>query len=154
MGFSTSGGEVDYDKMKEMVTSEVKKTFNPEFINRLDELIVFNTLGKNEIIQIIDLILSEVMDRLKDKNMKLVIEDEVKEYLAEVGFTPEFGARPLRRAVQRHIEDKIALDLLSRKFVEGDTIRIYLENGVILTERIEDSILRSIELEDSNEKSK
>ncbi len=152
LGFSKTGIEIDYDKMKSMVISEVKKLFNPEFINRVDELVVFNPLGREEISLIIDLILAEVRARLQERNIQLEVTGEVKNFLIEVGYSPEFGARPLKRAIQRHIEDTLALEILSRKFIEGDTVKVNLIDGNIVTERTGDSILRDLASEESNEK--
>ena len=152
LGFSKTGVEIDYDKMKSMVISEVKKLFNPEFINRVDELVVFNPLGRTEISLIIDLILAEVRSRLQERNIQLDVTEEVKNFLIEVGYSPEFGARPLKRAIQRHIEDTLALEILSRKFIEGDTVKVNLIDGNIVTERTGDSILRDLASEESNEK--
>jgi len=152
LGFSKTGIEIDYDKMKSMVISEVKKLFNPEFINRVDELVVFNPLGRKEISLIIDLILAEVRARLQERNIQLDVTEEVKNFLIEVGYSPEFGARPLKRAIQRHIEDTLALEILSRKFIEGDTVKVNLIDGNIVTERTGDSILRDLASEESNEK--
>ena len=152
LGFSKTGVEIDYDKMKSMVISEVKKLFNPEFINRVDELVVFNPLGRGEISRIIDLILAEVRARLQERNIQLDVTEEVKNFLIEVGYSPEFGARPLKRAIQRYVEDTLALEILSRKFIEGDTVKVNLIDGNIVTERTGDSILRDLASEESNEK--
>ncbi len=151
LGFSKTGVEIDYDKMKSMVIGEVKKLFNPEFINRLDELVVFNPLGREEIEKIIELILDEVTARLSERNVNVRISGEVKDFLIEVGYSPEFGARPLRRAIQRHIEDNLALDILAKKFIEGDTVSVELVDGEIITSRTGDSILRELHSEEKNE---
>lgn len=148
VGFSSGANEIDYDKMKDMVLSEAKKKFNPEFLNRLDEHVVFNTLGVEEIEKIIELNLEEVKSRLKEKNMYLEVTDKAKEFLIEVGFNKEYGARPLRRSIQRHIEDVLALDILKNKFVEGDTIKVDVKDGEIFTTRAKDSILRDLEKEE------
>ena len=151
VGFSENADDIDYDKMKEMVVSETKKKFNPEFLNRLDELVVFNTLGEEEIRKIIEINLEEVKERVEEKNMYLEVTENVKDYLIEVGFNKEYGARPLRRSIQKNIEDVLALDILKNKFVEGDTIKIDVEGGKIVTERAEDSILRGLKEEEAEE---
>jgi ATP-dependent Clp protease ATP-binding subunit ClpC len=148
VGFSESSDEIDYEKMRDTVLNEAKKKFNPEFLNRLDELVVFNTLGKEEIREIIELNLDEVKERLKEKNMYLEVDSEVKDYLIEVGFNKEYGARPLRRSIRKHIEDVLALEILKNKFVEGDTIKVKMEDGDVITERAKDSILRGLEKEE------
>lgn len=152
MGFTNKELAIDYPKMKDMVISEVKKIFNPEFINRLDELVVFNPLGRDEIIQIIDLLLANVRLRLQESHMDFLITEEMREFLVEVGYSPEFGARPLKRSIQRYIEDVIALEILSKKFIDGDTIKVDCRDGQVITERIENSILRSLMAEEKNEK--
>ncbi len=151
VGFSENADGIDYDKMKEMVVSETKKKFNPEFLNRLDELVVFNTLGEEEIRKIIEINLEEVKERVEEKNMYLEVTENVKDYLIEVGFNKEYGARPLRRSIQKNIEDVLALDILKNKFVEGDTIKVDVEDGKIVTERAEDSILRGLKEEEAEE---
>src|SRR6056297_139162 len=151
VGFSENADGIDYDKMKEMVVSETKKKFNPEFLNRLDELVVFNTLGEEEIRKIIEINLEEVKERVEEKNMYLEVTENVKDYLIEVGFNKEYGARPLRRSIQKNIEDVLALDILKNKFVEGDTIKVDVEDSKIITERAEDSILRGLKEEEAEE---
>ena len=138
--------------MKNMVIGEVKKLFNPEFVNRVDELVVFNPLGRDDIEKIVDLILAEVEARLREKNITVNISSKVKDFLIEAGYSPEFGARPLRRAVQRHVEDKLALDILSKKFIEGDVVTVDMSGGEITTAVTGDSILRKLHSEEKNEK--
>jgi len=133
MGFQ----EVDdtgltYQKMKERVLDEVKKVFRPEFMNRIDDIIVFHPLSREHIRKIIDLMLNKVIERMKEQELNLEITDEVKEFLIEKGFNPQFGARPLRRAIQKFIEDSLAEQLLSKKFERGKPIKIELkENNIV-----------------------
>lgn len=111
------------------VMSALRAQFAPEFLNRIDEIIIFNPLGKEEIKKIVDIQLSEVNQRLKEKDLKLEYSEKVKNYLAEKGFDADYGARPLKRVIQREILDSLAKDLLEGKFKEGAKIRINLEDS-------------------------
>ncbi|HLI47788.1 MAG TPA: ATP-dependent Clp protease ATP-binding subunit [Chthonomonas sp.] len=120
------------EAMKNRVMEEVKKTFRPEFINRIDELIVFHPLTREEILQIVDLMLNRVAKQLKGQELALEVTQPVKEKLAEEGFDPNLGARPLRRAVQRLIEDPLADEILRGTFRPGDTVVADLEEGRVV----------------------
>lgn len=122
----------DYQAMKTKVMDELKRIFNPEFLNRVDETIVFNPLTKKEISQIVDIQLDEVQSRLTDRNISLEITPEVKKYIVDEGFDPILGARPLRRAIQRLVEDRLAEEFLSEHFHEGDTVRLDLKKDEIV----------------------
>jgi ATP-dependent Clp protease ATP-binding subunit ClpC len=126
-----------YESMKNRVTEEMKKTFRPEFLNRVDEVIVFHSLSAHQILQIVDLILARVNTQLKAQGMSLEATDDVKEVLAKEGFDPTFGARPLRRAVQRVIEDPLSEEIILGRFSEGDTIQAELEDGKIVFKKAE-----------------
>lgn len=137
MGFS-NGLEEDKDdfaKTKERMLEEMRRTFRPEFLNRIDEIIVFHPLNEEHISQIVDLMLKDLRTRLADKNMKLEFTAEAKEKLIKEGYDPEYGARPLRRAIQRLIEDPLAESLLSGKFTDGDTVEVAVENDDITLEK-------------------
>lgn len=129
----------EYEHMKNGVMEELKRTFRPEFLNRIDEVVVFHTLSMSEIIQIVDLLLSRVVKQLTSQGINLEVSLEVREMLAREGFDPQFGARPLRRAVQRYIEDPLAEELLVGRFRENDTIAAQLgpDNTIIFTKAIE-----------------
>ena len=125
MGFAKSGDEgVAYDKRKETVQNELKRAFNPELLNRIDEVIVFHSLTKEHMRKIVDLLLSQLERQLKEKQMRLAVDQEAKEFLIEQGFDPNYGARPLRRAIQRHVEDALAEEMLKGRFGEGGTVRV------------------------------
>ncbi len=113
------------------VMSALRAQFAPEFLNRIDEIIIFNPLGKEEIKKIVDIQLSEINQRLKEKDLKLEYSEKVKNYLAEKGFDPDYGARPLKRVIQREILDSLAKNLLEGKFKEGAKIRINLEDSTL-----------------------
>jgi ATP-dependent Clp protease ATP-binding subunit ClpC len=121
-----------FEAMKNRVMDEVKKTFRPEFLNRIDELIVFQPLNRDEIFQIVDLMLARVNKQIKTQDMTLEVTMEVKEKLAAEGFDPTLGARPLRRAVQRLIEDPLAEEVLRGTFRQGDTILGYMDEGSVM----------------------
>jgi ATP-dependent Clp protease ATP-binding subunit ClpC len=118
--------------MKETVTNELKRAFNPEMLNRIDEVIIFHPLTKDHMRQIVDLMLNRLEQQLKEKQMSLRIEVEAKEFLIDQGFDPNYGARPLRRAIQRYIEDALAEEVLKGRFGEGGTIRIRKGEGATL----------------------
>ncbi len=124
MGFSKGGEEHNYGKMKETVLGELKKTFNPEFMNRVDEVIVFHALMREHIGVIVDLMLERLQSQLVEKQMTLEVSDDAKEFLVNKGYDPQFGARPLRRAIQRHVEDLLAEEMLRGTISEGSTVRV------------------------------
>jgi len=131
LGFTSSkdnkADETRYEAIKESVTAAIKNIFRPEFLNRIDEIVVFRELGKEEIIQIADLMLKEVEQRLAEKEMKLQVTKEAKEFLAESGYNSEYGARPLRRAIERLLENPLSSRLLNKEFKAGDTIAVTVE---------------------------
>ena len=137
LGFSTSDDESKdkYEKLKETVSEEMKKAFRPEFLNRIDETIVFSHLSKEEIRQIVDLMLKDLFKRLSERELSVEVSDEVKDHLAENGYSEAYGARPLRRLIQHKIEDQLAEEILSGKYANGDTIKIVLKDGKIAFEK-------------------
>ncbi|GIV20289.1 MAG: ATP-dependent Clp protease ATP-binding subunit ClpC [Armatimonadota bacterium] len=114
--------EREYESMKGRIMEELKRTFRPEFLNRIDEIVVFHALTFAEILQIVDLMVGRVAQQARAQGIELEITQEVREMLAREGFDPQFGARPLRRAVQRLIEDPLAEEILLGRFSEGDTV--------------------------------
>lgn len=115
----------DYKRMKEGVMEEVKRMFKPEFLNRIDEIIVFHTLNKEEIKKIVGILLKDLVKRCKDQmNITLKVRDSVKELIAKEGFDPKYGARPLKRAIQNKIEDAMAEEILEGKIKEGDEVTL------------------------------
>ena len=119
-----SNRQTEYEKMKEKVLAELKTTFLPEFLNRIDEVVVFHSLSKEQIRQIVDLMLGQVAKSLGEKNMKLEITDATKDFLCEKGYDPTFGARPLRRVIQSEVEDKLSEALLRGEFHPGDILKV------------------------------
>jgi len=124
--------EQDYERMKEKLLGELKKSFRPEFLNRIDGVVVFHSLTKEHIRQIVDLMLTMVQQQVAEKGLKLEVTDAAKDFLGEKGYDEVFGARPLRRTIQNMVEDKLSEDLLRGKFQSGDTVVVDLEEGEIV----------------------
>ena len=124
IGFNNSDGEVDYEKMRELIMDEAKKVFRPEFLNRLDDTIVFHALDKEALMRILDLEIKKVVQRLEKKDINLVLDEKARDLLVEKGHDPEYGARPMRRAVERFMEDPLAEEILRGKLVEGRPINV------------------------------
>ena len=142
-----SSGEQDqaaYERMKSKVLEEVKHTFRPEFLNRVDEVVVFHQLNREQIEQIVGLELEKVIREVKAQEMELEVSDDAKALLARKGWDPQFGARPLRRAIQREVEDELAEELIKGTFVGGD--RIFAEVNPDNPEKLRFSKIPSVEL--------
>jgi len=122
VGFHVADAEVSYEHMKSQVTDELKKSFRPEFINRIDEIIVFHELTMEELKQIVDLMLERVREQLATQQLDVALTDDAKEFLGTQGYDPELGARPLRRAIQRLLEDPLSERVLLGEFKAGTTI--------------------------------
>ncbi len=121
-------GAKDRDELQKRVREAMREQFRPEFLNRIDEIIIFDNLTREHIKQIIDIQLAHIQERLKDRQLNLVLTNSAKNALAEQGYDPAYGARPLKRSIQRTILDPLALDMLEGKFQEGDTVKVDL-NG-------------------------
>ena len=136
LGFEFSGDSVEdsqYNRIKSLVNEELKQYFRPEFLNRLDEIIVFRQLTKDEVKEIADIMLQEVFVRLQDKGIKLNVTDAFKERLVEEGYNPSYGARPLRRAVMRLLEDSLAEEVLSGRIKDGDNALVDIDDNKKVT---------------------
>jgi ATP-dependent Clp protease ATP-binding subunit ClpC len=131
LGFQSSKDEVVLEKMQEMVMSEVKRTFNPEFLNRLDEVIVFTSLGDNELMQILELLVQQLNVNLVHKAITISVHDDAKRWILEKTLVDRnYGARPLRRALQRFIEDPLSEALIAGQIAERPAfLEVYLENN-------------------------
>lgn len=127
--------EEDYEKTKKEVLQELKKQFKPEFINRIDEIIVFHKLNTDEIKQIIDITLKQIEDRLKEKEIILDVDENVKDLIIANGIDSNYGARPLKRAIQEMIEDKIAEEIIEGNIKKGDNVKITEQEGKIVVEK-------------------
>jgi ATP-dependent Clp protease ATP-binding subunit ClpC len=122
--FNTNEEEANYNRIRNLVHEELKQYFRPEFLNRVDEIIVFRQLTKDEVKQIADILLKEVFDRMKEKKIHLTVSDRFKDLLVEEGYNPSYGARPLRRAIQRLLEDLLAEEILTGRVKEGSEVLI------------------------------
>ncbi len=136
IGFKPGPGIISHDEAKEMVLSEVKKYFKPEFLNRLDDMIVFHSLTREHISHILDILLNKLLKRLEEEGLSLEIGPKIKEKLATDGYDPKFGARPLKRAIEREIENRLSLSIVNRQFQSGDKIKAILQDGEIAFEKI------------------
>ena len=114
----------DYGQMKSMIEEALKRVFNPEFLNRIDDTIVFHQLEKSHIMEIVEIQMRDIVKRTKAMGITIELTKQAKEFLAEKGYDPAFGARPLRRALQRYLEDPIAEEILKGKYPEGSTIKV------------------------------
>jgi ATP-dependent Clp protease ATP-binding subunit ClpC len=132
--------EEAYKKMRKKVIDEMERMFRPEFRNRLDSFIIFRALSKQEITQIVDLLLDLVQERLLEQNLTLLVTNAAKELIAEEGYDPDFGARPLRRVIQHKIEDSLSESILAGTCAPGDTVQADVENGEITLQVIESSL--------------
>jgi len=124
LGFGGDKEDGNYDSMKGKVLGEAKRVLKPEFINRFDDLIVFHQLAKEDLKVIVDLEVAKLVERIKQKEIKVVLDDKAREFLIEKGFDPAYGARPMRRAVERYLEDPMAEEMLKGTFKPGDTAEV------------------------------
>ncbi|MFA7705946.1 MAG: ATP-dependent Clp protease ATP-binding subunit, partial [Candidatus Omnitrophota bacterium] len=134
LGFKTQKEEVTYQDMKEKLLEAVKHSFKPEFLNRIDDIIVFRQLVKEDLVRIIDIEIAYVAERLKEQNISLEVSREAKDFLIEKGFDPVFGARPLKRTIQRYLEDSLAQEIISKKYREGSSIKVTRKNEELIFE--------------------
>ena len=127
LGFGVPKDDQDYESMKGKILEESKRVFKPEFLNRLDDLIVFHTLTRTDLFRIVDLEVSKVVGRIKNKDIHVTLNEAAKEFLIEKGYDPTYGARPMRRAVEKYLEDPFAEELLRGNVKAGDTLEITLD---------------------------
>jgi ATP-dependent Clp protease ATP-binding subunit ClpC len=132
MGFSRSTDESTYERMREKIIDESKRVFRPEFLNRLDDIIVFHAFTKQDLIQILTLEVEKVVERLRHKNLHLVLDDKAKDFLVEKGYDPQYGARPMRRAVERFFEDPLAEEILKGNLQEGNLITVTTDSDKLI----------------------
>jgi len=130
IGFATRTGakaeKQSYEAMKEKVMGEVKKMFRPEFLNRLDEIIVFHELTEEQLRNVVDLLVKDLQKRLAERKLEIELTEEAKSWLAKEGYDPIYGARPLRRAIERYVENPLSAKLLKGEFSQGDRIIVDL----------------------------
>ncbi len=124
LGFGAPKLDDNYDNMRDKILEETKRVFKPEFLNRLDDIIVFHTLTKPDLVKIVDLEVSKVVERIRTKNIHLVLDETAKDFLIEKGYDPSYGARPMRRAVEKYLEDPMAEELLRGNIKSGENIQV------------------------------
>ena len=146
LGFHNVTSDSAYDKIKENVLSELKKTFNPEFLNRVDETVVFHQLEKEHLLSIIDLLLIETNKKLAEHALTVDVAPEVKEWLLNKYYQPTYGARPMRRAIYREIEDPLSEDLIKNKFKNTSVVTVLLEEDKLVFKGAETPMLVSVQL--------
>jgi ATP-dependent Clp protease ATP-binding subunit ClpC len=129
LGFASTDSDISYDKMKEKVMGELKKNFRPEFLNRIDDTIVFRELTREDVRDIVDLLFKRVQEQLRSQDIGVELTEEAKDYLAVEGYDPTLGARPLRRAIQRLVEDPLSEKILWKEFHAGQTIVVDTEDA-------------------------
>ncbi len=132
IGFTPPSEQHTYEQMRDRILEEAKKVFRPEFLNRLDDVIVFRALTKPDLIQILDLEVRKVMDRLQRKNVRLVLDDRAKDFLTLKGYDPAYGARPMRRAVERYLEDPLAEEIIRGNLHENEPILVTVEGDKLV----------------------
>lgn len=139
LGFAVNEGDMaknEYEKMKDNIMGELRKSFRPEFLNRIDDIIVFHSLDKEYVAKIVDLMVQDLVKRLDKLNITVKITDEAKAYIADKGYDPQFGARPLKRAIQKLIEDRVSEELLKGTIHAGSHVEIDLRNDELVVNKI------------------
>ncbi|MBD1372399.1 ATP-dependent Clp protease ATP-binding subunit [Hazenella sp. IB182357] len=145
LGFTADvSGNDDYERMKENVMEELKKSFRPEFLNRIDDVIVFHSLREEHLVKIVSLMSNELRTRLQEQEITFDLTDQAKEHLAKEGMDLTYGARPLRRAIQKHIEDRLSEELLRGQIKRGDTVTIDIKEGEWIVEKTNKSSSKSV----------
>jgi len=127
IGFAKQSDSLDYETMRGKTLDEAKKFFRPEFLNRLDDIIVFRTLGKPELVRILELEIQKVVERISRKNVPVVLDEKAKDFLIEKGYDPQYGARPMRRAVEKYLEDPLAEEILRGTLTEGEPVQVAVD---------------------------
>jgi ATP-dependent Clp protease ATP-binding subunit ClpC len=141
VGFNIQDGQQDYKDMKGKVMEELKKAFRPEFLNRIDEIIVFHALEKKHLEEIVTLLSEQLVKRLKEQHISLELTESAKGKISQEGYDPEYGARPLRRAIQKHIEDRLSEELLKGTVLTGQHVIIDVDNGEFIVRTAEKASL-------------
>ena len=141
VGFNIQDSAQDYKDMKGKVMEELKKAFRPEFLNRIDEIIVFHALEKKHLEEIVTLLSDQLIKRLKEQKIDIELTPAAKGKISEEGYDPEYGARPLKRAIQKHIEDRLSEELLKGNLLTGQLAVIDVENGEFVVRSAEQTSL-------------
>ncbi|HHW62301.1 MAG TPA: AAA domain-containing protein, partial [Syntrophomonadaceae bacterium] len=136
MGFAREVDEAEnYNRMKERVMEQMKHTFRPEFLNRVDEIIVFESLNEEELKQIIDLLLRDLKERVEERGYSLELTEAAREKILKDGYEPAYGARPLKRAIQKLVEDRVSEEILKKTVQPGDTLIIDAQDDQIVVKK-------------------
>ncbi len=151
IGFSKSDEDSDYESMKNRILEEVKKLFNPEFINRVDEIAVFRQLSEADVVKIVDLVIEDMLKKVADRNIKIKLSKSAKEFIAKKGYDPLFGARPLKRTIQKYVEDPIAEELLKGNFSEGSSIQVIKKGDQLKFSETQDKSFDPVDSEEENQ---
>ena len=118
--------------MKEQVRTELKRTFNPEFLNRVDEVVIFHPLTMDHMLKIVDLLIADLNNQLRERELTIEIDDEVRRWIAEKGYDPAYGARPLKKVIRRYFEDPLSAEVLRGRFKEGGRIAVRVEGDQLI----------------------
>ncbi len=155
LGFSdVEGGILDYEDIRSSAMSELKRIFNPEFLNRVDDIVVFNALDRDEVAAILEIQIRELSERLSDQDISLTLRPAAKNYLVEHGYEPSFGARPMRRLIQREIEDPLSMMIIAGKLSPGDTVRVDEKGGkLVIRTKARHTLTLPIPQEDTEDES-
>ncbi|MFZ0506355.1 MAG: ATP-dependent Clp protease ATP-binding subunit [Chthoniobacterales bacterium] len=132
LGFGAQTGQESYEQMKQVILEESKKVFKPEFLNRLDDIIVFHTLEREDLVRIVDLEVAKVVERVRNKSIHIHLDPTAVELLIEKGYDPIYGARPMRRAVERFLEDPLAEEILRGNIKPGETVEVHAETDKVV----------------------
>jgi len=132
LGFASPKEDATYASMKDRLMEEVKKTFKPEFLNRIDDIIVFQSLTMENLGKIVDLEIKEVSNRLKEKNIEIELDQPAKDLLIEKGFDPIFGARPLKRTIQRYLEDPLSEEIIAGHFKDNNKVKVLRDKDTLI----------------------
>jgi ATP-dependent Clp protease ATP-binding subunit ClpC len=145
LGFHQASARTQYDKMKDNVTSELRKSFNPEFLNRIDDVVVFHPLTNEHLIKIVDMLVLELNNQMMlDRNIELEVAQEVKEWIIQENFQPTYGARPMRRAIQKYLADPLSEDILRGRFKDVHKLLATLKNGAVDFQEVETVVLANV----------
>jgi ATP-dependent Clp protease ATP-binding subunit ClpC len=152
-GFGQQDGKIDYEKMKSSMMEETKKRFMPEFLNRIDEILVFRPLLREHILKIIDISMDEMLEVVKDRKLNITLSKNAKAFLADQGYDPVYGARQIKRTLRKYIEDPIAEEILKGRFQEGSHIQVRMKEDHLEFVEIEPK-LKSKEKDEPSQKKK
>jgi len=141
LGFQRNGSAGEREQLRKAVYDELRRTFRPEFLNRVDEIIIFESLNQEQIRQIVTLLINDLRKRIREQGVDLELTEAARDWLAKEGFDPEYGARPLRRAIQRQVENPLSRKLLQGGFSAGDTVIIDVgEGGLTFRKKVEETV--------------